>query len=67
VEQAEWNGRALVAGSDVAVQWAAAPGFVPVPLETKNGRPGEIRVEVRRSDQLITVNWPASEAAQCAA
>jgi transposase len=67
VEQAEVNERVLVARSDVAVPSPAAPAFVPVALETRNVRPAEIRVEVRRADQSITVSWPASEAAQCAA
>jgi hypothetical protein len=33
--------------------------FVPVPLETRNARATEIRVEVRRADQTITVSWPS--------
>ena len=66
VEQAEGNERFLVSRSDVAVQSAVAPAFVPLPLDTKNVRPAEIRVEVRRADQSITVSWPTSEAAQCA-
>lgn len=61
VEQAEINERVLVARSDVA------PAFVPLPLDTKNVRPAEIHVEVRRADRSITVSWPTSEAAQCAA
>lgn len=67
VEQAEENERVLVPHIDVAVQSAAAPAFVPVPLEARSMRPSEIRVEVRRADQSITVSWPTSEAAQCAA
>ena len=57
----------LVARSEVSVPSAAAPAFVPLPLETRNARTAEIRVEVRRADQSITVSWPTSEAAQCAA
>ncbi|RKT10695.1 transposase [Paraburkholderia sp. RAU2J] len=67
VEQAEGNDRVLVARSEVPVPSAAAPAFVPLPLETRNARTAEIRVEVRRADQSITVSWPTSEAAQCAA
>jgi transposase len=67
VEQAEGNERFLVARSEVSVPSAAAPAFVSLPLETRNARTGEIRVEVRRADQSITVSWPTSEAAQCAA
>jgi len=51
----------------VAVQSAAPPTFVPVPLETRTARATEIRIEVRRADQSITVSWPTTEAAQCAA
>ena len=67
VEQAERNDCVLVARSDVAAPSAAAPAFVPLPLETRSARTAEIRVEVRRVDQSITVSWPTSEAAQCAA
>lgn len=67
VEQAEGNERVLVARSDASVPPATVPAFVPVPLETRNARTAEIRVEVRRADQSITVCWPISEAAQCAA
>lgn len=67
VEQAEGNARVPVASSDVAVPSAQAPAFVPVPLDTMNVRPAEIRVEVRRANQSITISWPISEAAQCAA
>jgi transposase-like protein len=67
VDQAEGNVPALIVGSEVAVQRAAMPAFVPVPLESRNVRSTEIRVEVRRADQSITVSWPTSEAAQCVA
>ncbi|HYS63574.1 MAG TPA: transposase [Paraburkholderia sp.] len=67
VGQSEGNVTALTACSDVALQSAATPTFVPVPLETKDARPAEIRVEVRRANQSMTVSWPASDAAQCAA
>ncbi|TCF98177.1 hypothetical protein BZM26_27120 [Paraburkholderia strydomiana] len=73
VEQAETNDCVLVARSDLAARPPAAPTatptpeFVPLPLETRNTRAAEIRVEVRRADLSITVSWPTSEAAQCAA
>jgi transposase-like protein len=71
VEQAETNDCVLVARSDLAAPPPppAAPAleFVPLPLETRNTRTAEIRVEVRRADLSITVSWPTSEAAQCAA
>uniref|UniRef100_UPI003F491C03 IS66-like element accessory protein TnpA n=1 Tax=Cupriavidus yeoncheonensis TaxID=1462994 RepID=UPI003F491C03 len=67
VDQAEGNVPALIAGGKVAGQPVATPAFVPVPLESRNVRSTEIRVEVRRADQSITVSWPTSEAAQCVA
>jgi transposase len=69
VDQAETNDCVLVARRDVAAPLTAAtaPEFVPLPLETRSTRTAEIRVEVRRADQSITVSWPSSEAAQCAA
>jgi transposase len=66
VEQAEGKVPALL-GSEVPVQSATTPAFVPVPLETRNAHPAAIRIEVRRADQSITVSWPTTEAAQCAA
>lgn len=41
--------------------------FVPVALGTPSPHSPEIRIEVRRGDQSITVSWPESEATQCAA
>ncbi len=43
------------------------PAFVPVPMSTPGPHSPEIRIEVRRGDQSITVSWPVSEAAGCAA
>jgi transposase len=42
------------------------PAFVPLQLSDANHQ-REIRVEIRRGQQSITVNWPTSDAAQCAA
>lgn len=67
VDQAEGNVPTLIVVGEVAVHPAATPAFVPVPLETRNLRLTEIRIEVRRPDQSITVSWPTSEAAQCVA
>ncbi|KWF84906.1 transposase [Burkholderia diffusa] len=67
VEQAEGKTPERAPSRAVATQSASAPAFVPVPLETTTARPVEIRIEVRRADQSITVSWPTSEAAQCAA
>jgi transposase len=43
------------------------PAFVPVPLGPPDTHSSEIRIEVRRGGQSITVSWPTSEAAKCAA
>ncbi|WP_353558085.1 transposase [Paraburkholderia terrae] len=43
------------------------PAFVPVALTTPSPQSSEIRIEIHRGDQSITVSWPTSEAAQCAA
>jgi len=42
------------------------PAFVPLALGTPSPHSPEIRIEVRRGDQSITVSWPVSEATQCA-
>ncbi|EGD06313.1 IS66 family insertion sequence element accessory protein TnpB [Burkholderia multivorans] len=36
------------------------PAFVPVALGTPSPHLPEIRIEVRRGDQSITVSWPVS-------
>ena len=43
--------------------------FVPVTLTATNACPSgqDIRVEVRRGATAITVSWPCSAAAECAA
>lgn len=42
------------------------PAFVPVALGASSPHSPEIRIEMRRGDQSITVSWPVSEATQCA-
>ena len=45
-----------------------APAFVPVKLEERTQpQPQDIRIELRRSATTITVTWPASAGAECAA
>jgi transposase-like protein len=63
---------ATTTGSDVVAMKPSAavlipPAFVPLQLSGANDHQREIRVEVRRSQQSITVSWPTSDAAQCAA
>ncbi|CAN7637030.1 transposase [Paraburkholderia sp. SIMBA_050] len=63
---------ATTTGSDVVAMKPSEaapilPAFVPLQLSDANGHQREIRVEVRRGQQSITVSWPTSDAAQCAA
>ncbi|MFT4511220.1 hypothetical protein [Caballeronia sp. 15711] len=63
---------ATTTGLDVVAmkQSAAAPkspAFVPRQHSDGNDHRKEIRVEVPRSQQSITISWPTSDAAQCAA
>ena len=67
IDQAEGRLPKGLPGLPVDLQPATAPAFVPVALETRNSHSAEIRIEVRRGDQTVTVSWPISEAAQCAA
>lgn len=43
----------------------STPAFVPMPLPTPPVV-ANIRIEVRRGPNTITVTWPASAAAECA-
>jgi transposase len=67
IDQAEGRLPRRLPGRPAHSQAASLPAFVPVALETHETGSTEIRVEVRRGDQTITVSWPATEAAQCAA
>jgi len=63
---------ATMTGSDVVAMSRSAtapipPAFVPLQLSNANDHQREIRVEVRRGQQSITVSWPIADAAQCAA
>lgn len=40
----------------------SSPDFVPLALNTSGT---DIRIELRKGDQRITVHWPLSAAAQC--
>jgi transposase-like protein len=70
LEKAE-NGATTTGGDVVAMKPSAAappsPAFVPLQLSDANDHRKEIRVEVRRGQQSITISWPTSDAAQCAA
>jgi transposase len=43
------------------------PTFVPVTVAPERGRDEHIRVELRRGAMIVTVAWPMSAAADCAA
>ena len=68
LEKAESD--AMTTGSDVVAMKPSVapipPAFVPLQLSDADHQ-REIRVEVRRGQQSITVSWPTSDAAQCAA
>ncbi len=45
----------------------AASGFVPVSAPTASTvSPGEIRIEIRRPQLVIQVDWPVSQSSTCA-
>ena len=46
---------------------AARTAFVPVQLPPAQTAPADIRVELRRGPVAISVSWPSSAAAECAA
>lgn len=67
IDQAEGRLPPGMPGRPAEVQTLRSPTFVPVALEQRSARPAEIRIEVHRENQSVTVSWPVSEAAQCAA
>jgi transposase-like protein len=42
-----------------------APAFVPIRLDETNSRPNEIRVDIQRGSQSVSVSWPTAAAAEC--
>ena len=50
-----------------AAQTEHAAGFLPVTVATSTGREEVIRIELRRGATTMTVTWPVSAAADCAA
>ena len=67
IDQAEGRVPRGMPGRPSEVQPLPSPTFVPVALEQRSMRPAEIRIEVHRGNQSVTVSWPVSEASQCAA
>ncbi|WP_159835076.1 IS66-like element accessory protein TnpA [Burkholderia sp. 8Y] len=66
LDQAEGRLPKRLCERPVETQSTPLPAFVPVAVGAKEVGSTEIRVEVRRGNQSITVSWPVSEAAQCA-
>jgi transposase len=64
-----WRQLARAGRAGVAPASAPRSEFVPVTLTTASACSGshDIRVEVRRGVTAITVSWPLSAAAECAA
>jgi transposase-like protein len=68
VEQAEGRTEGRAPSRSRSVQATPGASFVAVPLAA--GGPSlsagtEIRVEVRRGEQVVTISWPSSEALAC--
>jgi len=51
----------------VALTTSVAPAFVPIRLDEASNRTSEIRVEIQRGSQSVSVSWPTSAATECAA
>lgn len=66
LDQADGRLRKRLSGRPAEAESTPSPAFVPVSIGAKDIGSTEIRVEVRRANQSITVSWPISEAAQCA-
>jgi transposase len=46
---------------------ATAPEFVPVPIAPAAPVLGDIRIEIRRGNSAIKVDWPVQASGDCAA
>jgi len=64
VESVQPAPAAAKCGTDVVASNSAAGGFVPLPVPLPAA---SIRIELRRGDTTISVQWPIEAAAQCAA
>lgn len=65
-DQAEGRPPKRLSARSAETESALPPAFVPVSVWARDIRSTEIRVQVHGGNQSITVNWPMSEAAQCA-
>ena len=62
-----WIKARAVAGGRQPVQRRAGQGFVPVTVEGSSAIAQPIRLEARRGNTTVNVEWPMQAAAQCAA
>ena len=46
---------------------AIVPAFVPLPIVPEAPASGDIRIEVRRGNMAIKIEWPAQSSSDCAA
>lgn len=44
-----------------------APGFVPLVVSKRSASAGDIHIDLWRHDLKVSVTWPASASAECAA
>jgi transposase len=58
--------RSLPVGS-APPERSAEPAFVPVPIPSVVSEVADIRIEVRRGNTAIKIEWPAQAASDCAA
>ena len=65
----EHTAQCMPAHCNEFVALALQPAAAQSPASTSNAAsaPRDIRVEVRRSASMVTVNWPLEDAASCAA
>jgi transposase len=65
VADAEGRGRPIAIRPTVPIMGAENPeGFVAVPMSA-NSTEGLIRIEVRRKNRRVSIEWPASAAREC--
>jgi transposase len=61
-----WVKARAVAGAKQPLQPRARQGFVPVTVEGGSAIAQPIRLQVRRGNTSVKVEWPTQAAAQCA-
>lgn len=51
----------------IAPAAAIAPAFIPVPLASATAESPDIRIEIRRGNAAIKIDWPVRASVECAA